>query len=44
MRTEDGRWTYRYDRVLRSPGKLRLRDPETARVARRLETSDRREE
>jgi pimeloyl-ACP methyl ester carboxylesterase len=30
MRTEDGRWTYRYDRVLRSPGKLRLRDPETA--------------
>jgi esterase len=30
MRTEDGRWTYRYDRALRSPGKLRLRDPETA--------------
>lgn len=30
MRTEDGRWTYRYDRTLRSPGNLRLRDPETA--------------
>ena len=30
MRTEDGRWTYRYDRALRSPGKLRLRDPGTA--------------
>jgi esterase len=30
MRTEDGRWTYRYDRALRSPGKLRLRDSETA--------------
>ena len=30
MRTEDGRWTYRYDRVLRSPGKQRLPDPETA--------------
>src|SRR5260370_22178549 len=30
MRTDDGRWTYRYDRALRSPGNLRLRDPETA--------------
>jgi pimeloyl-ACP methyl ester carboxylesterase len=29
MRTEDGRWTYRYDRALRSPRNLRLRDPET---------------
>ena len=28
--TEDGRWTYRYDRALRTPGNLRLRDPETA--------------
>lgn len=28
MRTEDGRWTYRYDRALRSPGTLRLREPE----------------
>jgi pimeloyl-ACP methyl ester carboxylesterase len=26
MRTEDGRWTYRYDRALRSPSALRLRD------------------
>jgi pimeloyl-ACP methyl ester carboxylesterase len=30
MRTEDGRWTCRYDRALRSPGNLRLRDPEAA--------------
>ncbi|HEY1447114.1 MAG TPA: alpha/beta hydrolase [Caulobacteraceae bacterium] len=30
MRTEDGRWTYRYDRVLRSPANLRRRDAETA--------------
>jgi esterase len=30
MRTEDGRWTYRYDRALRAPRTLRLRDPETA--------------
>jgi esterase len=30
MRTETGRWTYRYDRALRTPGILRLRDPETA--------------
>ncbi|MFZ3179053.1 MAG: alpha/beta hydrolase [Methylocystis silviterrae] len=30
MRTEDGRWTYRYDRALRSPPNLRRRDPETA--------------
>jgi len=29
MRTEDGRWTYRYDRALRSPRNLRLRDSET---------------
>jgi pimeloyl-ACP methyl ester carboxylesterase len=29
MRTEDGRWTYRYDRALRSPGgAVRIRDPE----------------
>jgi pimeloyl-ACP methyl ester carboxylesterase len=28
MRTADGRWTYRYDRALRSPGALRTRDPE----------------
>jgi pimeloyl-ACP methyl ester carboxylesterase len=27
MRTENGAWTYRYDRVLRSPSVLRLRDP-----------------
>jgi pimeloyl-ACP methyl ester carboxylesterase len=26
MRTEDGRWTYRYDRALRSPGTVRARD------------------
>jgi len=30
MRTEDGRWTHRYDRALRSPRNLRLPDPETA--------------
>ena len=30
MRTETGRWTYRYDRALRTPGNLRMRDPETA--------------
>jgi len=30
MRTEDGRWTYRYDRALRSPGTLRPRDPEAS--------------
>src|ERR1700761_8169234 len=30
MRTEDGRWTYRYDRALRSPGALRTRDTEAA--------------
>lgn len=30
MRTEDGRWTYRYDRALRSPSTLRPRDPEAA--------------
>jgi pimeloyl-ACP methyl ester carboxylesterase len=28
MRTEDGRWTYRYDRALRAPGTVRVRDPE----------------
>ena len=28
MRTEDGRWTYRYDRALRSPTTVRTRDPE----------------
>ncbi len=30
MRTEDGKWTYRYDRALRSPNNLRRRDPEGA--------------
>ena len=30
MRTEDGRWTYRYDRALRTPATLRPRDPATA--------------
>ncbi|MFI4932984.1 MAG: alpha/beta fold hydrolase [Caulobacterales bacterium] len=30
MRTEEGRWTYRYDRALRSPDTLRRRDPEAA--------------
>jgi pimeloyl-ACP methyl ester carboxylesterase len=31
MRTEDGRWTYRYDRALRAPGgAVRPRDPEGA--------------
>jgi pimeloyl-ACP methyl ester carboxylesterase len=29
MLTDDGRWTWRYDRALRSPRNLRLRDPET---------------
>jgi len=27
MRTEDGKWTYRYDRALRAPSTLRTRDP-----------------
>jgi esterase len=30
MRTADGAWTYRYDRALRSPSALRLRDREAA--------------
>jgi pimeloyl-ACP methyl ester carboxylesterase len=30
MRTEDGKWTWRYDRALRSPNTLRPRDPDTA--------------
>ena len=30
MRTEDGQWTYRYDRALRSVNNLRRRDPEGA--------------
>ena len=30
MRTEDGRWTYRYDRALRTPATLRPRDAATA--------------
>ena len=30
MRTEDGRWTFRYDRALRSPTTVRPRDPDTA--------------
>ena len=30
MRTEDGQWTYRYDRALRSPSTLRTRDPDAA--------------
>ncbi|MGE0422797.1 MAG: alpha/beta fold hydrolase [Reyranellaceae bacterium] len=29
MRTEDGRWTYRYDRALRTPSNLRRRDAGT---------------
>jgi len=28
MRTADGRWTYRYDRALRQPNTVRVRDPE----------------
>ncbi len=28
MRTDDGRWTYRYDRALRSPSTVRARDPD----------------
>ncbi len=30
MRTEDGKWTYRYDRALRAPTTLRTRDAEAA--------------
>jgi pimeloyl-ACP methyl ester carboxylesterase len=30
MRTEDGQWTYRYDRALRSVNNLRRRDPDGA--------------
>jgi pimeloyl-ACP methyl ester carboxylesterase len=30
MRTESGAWTYRYDRALRSPSALRLRDSDAA--------------
>ena len=30
MRLEDGRWTFRYDRSLRSPTTLRLRNPDAA--------------
>jgi len=30
MRTQDGAWTYRYDRALRSPTALRLRDADAA--------------
>jgi pimeloyl-ACP methyl ester carboxylesterase len=30
MRTEDGRWTWRYDRALRSPTTVRARDPKAA--------------
>jgi pimeloyl-ACP methyl ester carboxylesterase len=30
MRTEDGRWTYRYDRALRQPGTLRPRKSDVA--------------
>lgn len=30
MRTEDGRWTWRYDRALRSPTTLRVRNPDAA--------------
>jgi len=33
MRTEDGRWTWRYDRALRSPTTVRPRDPEAAWAA-----------
>ena len=35
MRTDDGRWTYRYDRALRRPGTLRV--PESAGVWRSCE-------
>jgi pimeloyl-ACP methyl ester carboxylesterase len=28
MRTEDGRWTWRYDRVLRNPANLKVRGEE----------------
>jgi pimeloyl-ACP methyl ester carboxylesterase len=30
MRLEDGRWTFRYDRALRSPTTLRVRNPDAA--------------
>jgi pimeloyl-ACP methyl ester carboxylesterase len=30
MRTEDGKWTWRYDRALRAPNVLRPRDPDVA--------------
>ena len=30
MRTEDGRWTFRYDRALRAPTTVRPRDPDAA--------------
>jgi pimeloyl-ACP methyl ester carboxylesterase len=30
MRTEDGKWTWRYDRALRQPTTLRPRDPDAA--------------
>jgi len=30
MRTEDGRWTWRYDRALRAPTTVRPRDPDAA--------------
>jgi len=30
MRTDDGKWTWRYDRALRSPNTLRPRNPEAA--------------
>jgi esterase len=30
MRTEDGKWTWRYDRALRAPDTLRPRNPEAA--------------
>ena len=30
MRTDDGRWTFRYDRALRSPNTLRTRNPDAA--------------
>lgn len=33
MRTEDGRWTYRYDRALRAPGAVRARDTDAGWAA-----------
>ena len=40
MRTEDGRWTYRYDRALRTPSNLRRRDAETLAILRQHRGAD----